>query len=891
MRILQQIARRLGFRDQNAELDAEIQAHLALETKQRLDRGESPESAGISARKDFGSIALAKEQARDAWGRVWLEQLLRDAGLAARSLRKSPGFTVAVMLTAGLGLGSVTAMYTMVNALILRTLPVLQPEELLEIRRVTPQSPISGHSVPLYEDLAAHATTFSNSFLWFGGGVSNITANGTTRLGSIDGVLGDYYGTMGIQPALGRAFTAEDHGRGDSGPRPVAVISHTVWQRDYHGTPDILGRTIRIETTDFTIIGVHPKGFHSMYVDIEADALVPLETQFATREEMRERQRLYYTMVVRRNAGTSIAAVQAEFDARWPQAREAWRPESQNDAQRKDYDAARIEVRSIATGMSFVRNRLQKHLEILFATAVVMLLLVCLNVGNLVMARTTARLQEQSVRLALGASRARLLQLILIECALLGMLAAAVALALSLWLTRVMTAYVWAGFVDLAVNLAPDYAVLAFLFAITMFAILVFSVLPAFTLTRIHAAEALRERNRIGIANRRLGAGALIAVQVALSIALLVGAALFWQGLREGLRASEALAAKPLYSVQVFPTPGRQFETPDTAYYEQLRQALLESPGVLEMSLSNFSPLMRNDTSTQVVARSGTVPERTLAAVYDYVAPRYLQTLDIRLVEGRDFAVTDSDHTPRVALVSATLARKLFGGNALGERIQTGSGSRVAEAQIVGIFADTLLQNPRTPDPIAVFLCTYQSPVARRQPRLLVKSTLSQTALEGVAGKALARFGRQYPLFLRSMRYQQAETMREERMMLELAGFAASFALLLACIGLYGLLSYTIARRAAEIGLRAALGASRSRIALWLARRSALVVLPGILLGAALTAGGLRWTTELLQGLAVSPVLAILFGSLAILVAAGVATLLPALRASRIHPADVLRNP
>lgn len=587
MNLLQKIARLIRGSDRETDLDAEIQTHLALETQQRIERGESPEDASNGARKDLGSVALTKERTRDVLGGGIGEQVLRDWRYAARSLLKSPGFTATAILTAAIGLGAVTAMYTVVNALVLRPLPAPYPEELLEVRRITPASQAAGISVPMYEELAANSPVFSHSFLWFGGGVNNISANGTPRLGSVDGVLGDFYGTLGVQPLLGRGLGPEDLGEGGVDARTVAVISYAVWQQHYGGTDDVLGKTIRIEDTDFTIVGVHPRQFPGVYVDIQADAVVPLTRLFSSADRARDRRFLHHTMIVRRNPELREAAVQAYLTARWPAVLEEYRPEQQTEAESADYNASRIEALSFASGMSFVRRRLQPHLEGLFAAAALLLLLICVNLGNLVMSRASARVREHSVRLALGASRTRLIHLVLAECLLIGAGASVAALAVSMVLTQVLAGYVWSGFVELAVNLRPDFAVLSFLLAITFAAILFFGLLPAFATTRMDASDALRERSRLGGSNRRFWANALLVAQVSLSIALLAGAMLFWQGLREGMRLSEALASKPIYSAQLFQLPGKQWETPDIAYYEELRDTLLAAPGIEEVSLSN----------------------------------------------------------------------------------------------------------------------------------------------------------------------------------------------------------------------------------------------------------------------------------------------------------------
>lgn len=300
--------------------------------------------------------------------------------------------------------------------------------------------------------------------------------------------------------------------------------------------------------------------------------------------------------------------------------------------------------------------------------------------------------------------------------------------------------------------------------------------------------------------------------------------------------------------------------------------------------------IQRSDSTTEAVAVTGPSAGKAGAVTHDYVAPRYLDALDIQLLAGRDFRASDTDDTPRVALVSASLARDFFGGEALGQRIRTGRDARAAEAEIIGVFADTTMQNPRTPDPYAVLLPTYQTSAARRQPRLLVRSPLDQKLAVPAINQALEKLGGQYVISTRSIHYQQREAFREERMMLELTGAAAGFALFLSCLGLYGLLSYLVTQRTPEIGLRAALGATRWRTIAWLARRSARVMLPGIAAGALVAWWAMRWSAHLLEGFTVTPFAGIAMACAVILAASILATALPALRAARIDPATALRH-
>ena len=862
--------------------------------------------AAMADRRELGNLTLAAEDARAEWGWTRLEQTAQDVRYAIRMLAKSPGFTLAAVLSLAIGIGANTSLFTVINTVMWKRLPIGDPEHLLTIG----QQGQGGTS---------HWFTYQQYELFRDRGQAlDLAAYSVSRLdASIDGhaeptldaqlVSGEYFPMLGLQPALGRLLAAED----DRGPmgHPVAVLSHTYWQRRFGGEPAVIGRAITLGGLPFTVVGVAPAGFFGAEVGVSPSLYLPVMMQPALlplHGSLLEQPNVFSAWVRvlgRLKPDVPLEQAGPRLNALAGTPETEWRPRNKFTGQFED---ARLVVGSAAPGLSDLRRQFSRPLFVLLGVAGLVLLIACANVGQLVLARSAARRPEFALRLALGASRGRVMRQVLVEGLVLTGIGAAAGVALAAWTAPALVQVASAGQSAVVLNLSPDLRVLAFTLVVSLAAGLLFASVPAIRTSRADlSSHAARNLGRTRPAGAEAGPGrTLVIVQVALSVVSLVGAGLFVRTLQNLNHHERAIDVERVIVAPLDPrgsgrrTAGNALILDRT--YRDLLARIEAIPGVRSASLARTTPLGAATLGFPVMLPTGGEPRRVDGTI---VYPRYFATMGLPIVRGRDFTEDDlrTDAAPAVVVNEAFVRDLLQGREPLGighglRNARPGRGPAVpgAPLNIIGVVRDSGLPARRGAAAPKVYQTFLQANTGFGQMVLHVRASRDSTDILRPIVSTVQEIARDVPMApVRTLADEVDAALVRERLVATLSSLFGLVALALICIGLYGLMAFTVARRTAEIGIRVALGATRSDVR-WLVGRDAFaIVLAGLAIGlpAAWIAGRLasRVLSPLLYEVTpTDPVtIAVAMGVLILVtMAAGV---LPARRAVRIDPAIALR--
>jgi putative ABC transport system permease protein len=788
--------------------------------------------------------------------------MLSDLRQAARALRKNPGYTTTALITLSLAIGANSAIFSIANALIFASMPVAEPARLLEVSTLDAKAGQGRLSIPAMEAVARQTGVFSSVLAWNGGGMSNLEMNGSLFAGSVDEVAGDYYETLGLRPALGRFLKGGE-------PAPVAVIGYRTWQESFHGDPAALGKTIRVNGKPYTVIGVHPKAFPSLVREAAADATVSVAS--STFERVYSRKDAYYVVIGRLRDGVSEAQARARIAALWPAIRESTAPES--GPARAASLALRIQVEPAARGQSYLREQFTKPLYILLGIVGLLLMLACVNLASVALARAYGRAAEMHIRTALGATRWRLVRASLLESLLLAICGILPGLAFAYWGGGYIARFMWRGYGPLALSLTPDWRVIAFTAGAAICAGLLFGLIPSWSTANVQTGA--RVTGSLGITGK-----ALVSAQIALSFAILAGALILSRGMLNLLQRDTGFRADRLLVAQLFPrSTYKGFDNP--AYFRQLLASLESMPGVTAATFAHDRPV--GMAWKQKIMPAG------VTATHHLIAPGFFHTLGMRLVRGRDFDLRDDTSRPLVAIASAALARTLAAsGDAIGQRVKIGN--MPGEYQIVGIASDATLDDPRTPNAPAIYAASFQRQDWLGWSDAIIRTPGDPARMAGAFRARIESLGREYPLRIETVGEELDHILIPERVLTLLTSFFGALGLLLAAVGLYGLLSYTVSRRTAEIGVRVALGAPRAAIARLMLRDVAALLAIGLAAGLALAWIGSRAIAAFLYGVSGHDPAVLTGAALVLILVALCASLLPSLRAVRVDPVEALRH-
>ncbi len=826
---------------------------------------------------------------------------MQDFRLAVRALRSTPIVSAVAIVSLALGIGANTAMFSLVNSLLLRSLPVKNPRQLV-ILSDTSERGAGEYTYAIWDEVRQRSQLFDGAFAWSSARF-NLSKGGQTEF--VDGLWasGRIFDTLGVPAILGRTFSDADDRRGGGPDGPVAVISYAYWQRRYDGDPRAVGQTIDIERVPFTIVGVAPPSFFGPEVGRTFDVALPIGDEPLIRGKetfLDGRSTWWLEIMARLKPGQSVDAAQAALRGVQSQIRAGSLPTNWPQKDLETFMKDPFTVKVAATGDSTLRQRYERPLmTILFVVALV-LLIACANIANLLMARATARRHELSVRLALGASKWRLARQLLVESLVMSVCGAVVGLLVAQWASQLLVRQLSTPNNNVFLDLALDWRVLGFTMAVAVSTALLFGTAPAFRASSAEPMEAIKEHGRGGAGDSRIGlANGLVVAQVMLSLVLVVAAGLF-------MRTFSSLANLHLGfdrdRVLVTTVNAQRTDIPPAerlAVYERIRQSVAAAPGVAAAGVSVVTPVGGMSWNDRIEVSGGVpLPERQQLSYFNAITPGWLATFGTPVVAGRDITATDTKSAPHVMLVNQSFARRfLNGANPIGHTVIVGAGNLTPSppVEIVGMIGDAVYRSLRDPVPPTMYIPLAQLDDGPRPAPASISVSVrsaseSPALLTRTIADAIGRVNPDLALTFRPLADQVNAALTQERLVAMLAGFFGGLALLLAGVGLYGVTSYAVSRRRTEIGIRMALGAAPAGVVRLVLTRVTLLVSAGIAAGCGLSMWAARFVSTLLYGLQPRDPVTMVSAAMALAAVGALAGWLPAYRASRIDPAEVLRD-
>ena len=814
--------------------------------------------------------------------------LWQNLRYSLRGLGRHPGFTAVAILSLALGIGANTAIFSLLDALLLRDLPVRHPERLVELSVVRRGDKIM-FSFPMYREIERGQKVFSGLIGWSFGQMLNVEIDGALSQAEVRSVSGNYFSELGAAPLLGRLITSDDVRFAGTGTSPVAVLSYGHWQRRFGGASDVVGKVIGIEGQSFTIIGVSRKWFTGMTTGEAPDLTVPMKATD-------NRAQLWVFLTGRLKDGVSVAQARAQLQSFWPEVLRATASTEVPGLRRQLFFSMGLDVAPAATGLNAaLRSHFTRPLYVLLGIVGLILLVACVNLASLMLARAAARSHEMSVRVALGASRWALARQVLSESLVLSAFGALLGLGFAYWGSRLLVSLLTEGYLTpVVLDLSPDWRVLSLTASVAILTGILFGLAPAWRCSGEDPALVLQQNVRsLAGATGKLGK-ALIIAQVALCLTVLLGAGLLVRSFQRLCSIDPGLRESVL-EVSLYPRPGGYQNLDMNSYRRQLVARISSLPGVLSAGFSDvFLPGQSgargswSDTVSTLADASS--PNVGVMAKEATVSPGFFSTLGINLVRGRGFIETDDVHHPRVAILSRSLAERLFpSGEALGQHIRFSFMPELQNLEVVGIASDTRLFDLHNPAAPVVYVSCLQYPQWTQQGHLFVRVGEASEALASAVGHEIESLGHEYPLSTKTVAQEVDQALVEEHAIALLSSFFAALALLLASVGLYGLMSYAVARRTREIGIRMTLGAQPWKV-LWAVLREALALaLSGLALGIPCALALSRLLASVLFGLSAHDLPTLAIVSLLLLMVVLFAGYLPARRASRIDPMTAVR--
>ena len=889
----------------DSERRRELESYLDIETERNLSRGVPLMEARFAAQRKLGNTTLVREEIREMNSLGLMETLWQDLRYGLRLLRLNPGFAAAAILSLALGIGANTAIFQLLDAVRLRTLPVAHPEQLLQVKIDKPNGR-SGSFItrypaitnPQWEEIRANQQAFSGVLAW-APWAFNIAETGQVE--NVPGiwVSGDFFNVLGVQPVIGRLFSSGDDTRGCT--NPGTVISYSFWQQHFGGDPNVIGKQIHLSHHAFEIIGVTPSAFYGVEVGHTYRVALPIcaepilmpvpqgQDTFLT-----SRDTWWLTIVGRLKPGWTQESAAAQLRTISPEVfRATLPPDFDSNAKDRDhYLGYKLGAFPGATGNSDLRQNYQDPLTLLLALAGLVLLIACGNLTNLMLARASTREKEMAVRLAIGASRGRLVRQLLAESLLLAVIGAALGTLLARWLSAFLVAFLSTRNNQLFVNLGMDWRMLAFTMALAAATCVLFGLAPALRATNTSPSETLKAAGRANTAGReRFGLRrALVLAQVALSLVLVTGAILFARSLGQVMTASTGFTQDKIVVADVDYTRANVPQPQRVAFQLDLLNRVRSVPGVTAAASTSIIPITGSSWNQNVLydPLSTDSPGETNI---NEVSTDYFRTMGIALIGGRDFNEHDVVGSPNVAIVNQTFASKFFHGkNPIGNRfsLQKLSVKDNVNLTIIGFVADTKYDDMHTDAPPLVFLAMTQNPKQESDATMMVKAAIPLEQITPAITEELRDINPDISFSVFRTMIQQS--LRGDRLMAMLSGFFGVLAAFLASIGLYGVISYTVARRKNEFGIRMALGAQRGDIVSIVLREAGLLVAGGIVIGAVLAFFGSNTAKSLLYGLKPHDPVTFVIAIVALAAIAALASFVPALRASRMDPASSLRE-
>ena len=877
----------------------ELEAHLAIEVDDNIARGMSPRDARDAARRKLGNTTLVREEIYQMNTVKLVESAWRDLKFGARLLRLNPAFAIVAILSLALGVGANTAIFQLLDAVRLRTLPVRDASELAEVRIAEPVGGRTGQFTgrrpsltnPLWEQVRDRQQAFSDIFVW-SSPTFYLTTGGEARSAQGLWVSGDFFKGLGVPALIGRTLTADDDRRGCAAP--PAVLGYGFWQREYAGSPSVIGRSIMLDGHSYDIVGVTPASFFGVEVGRSFDVAVPLCAEPFTRGArtyLDKRDVWFLGAMGRLKPGITIDQAKSQLASISPGIFRAtlptYRPEDE-----QHYLQFKLGAYPAGTGISQLRRQYESPLWLLLATTGLVLLIACANLANLMLARATARERELAVRLAIGASRGRIVRQLLAESLLIAAIGSVAGALLAQWLCRFMVGFLTTENNRIFVELSLDWRIFAFTAALGVLTCLIFGLVPAVRATGMAPGLAMKAGSRGSTDTReRFGMRrALVVAQVALSLVLVVGALLFVRSLRNLMTLDAGFRQDGILVATMDLRRAGVAEAQRSALYQQITDRLASLPGVESAAQAFIVPVSGSGWNETIIV-DGVKYKQNVN--FNRVSSGYFRTMGTPLLAGRDFDGRERPGAEQSAIVTELFARTfLRGQDPIGRTFQLDEPPDQPHFinRIIGVVKDTKYTDLREEFTPLVFLAAAQEEkpvpllqVVMRSSAPLASITPQVTSVVGQANSNIIVQFQTLPALVK-------ESLLRERLMATLSGFFGGLAALIATIGLYGVMSYTVARRRNEIGIRMALGAARTDVVRMVMREAGLLLAAGVLLGTALAIAAARTAATLLFGLHPGDpaTLAMAVGGLGLV--AMLASYVPALRASRLQPTEALRE-
>ncbi len=881
----------LGKREHlNSEIDEEMRDHMRRRIDANIAKGMSSEQAAREARLRFGNPTVMKERVDAEDAAVGVDSLLRDTRYALRGFAKNPGFTIIAIVTLALGIGANTAVFQLVDAVRLRSLPVQKPEELADLRIAggtggfgINNDAYSNFTIPMWQEIRHHHDPFSGIFAWRPSAVMVGQPSDQKQVPALE-VSGDFFNVLGIAPWQGRLIETQDEAS-TCGPLSKAVVSYAFWKAQMAGQPITPQTTIIAEGKAIQVLGVTPPSFFGLAVGERFDIIYPTCNPSHPRAEV-----FTYDVMGRLKPGWSLARASAYLASISPGIFENTVPTGYSAQVTKSFKAFRLAAYAGGAGVSALRGTYNSSLQLLLAITGLVLLIACANLANLMLARASSRQREVAIRMALGASRRRLLRQLLLESSLLAFCGAALGVALSQPLSRLLVASLSTSQGSIHLSIVTDGRVLLFAAAVAILTCVVFGTLPAMRGTRVDPITSLKpgERGIAGGRERFSMQRLMVITQIAVSMVLLVGALLFVRSYRNLATLNPGMREKGI-TVAFFGFRSLNIEPENEAEFKrQLVEDIRSVPGVENAASTTNTPLGGSTWSHGI-----RVGSREGSSRFTYASPTYFATMNIPLLTGRNFTDADTNNTPLVLIVNQSFIRQFLGNTQpIGQLIHVMPEPQYPERtfQIVGTIPDTKYNDLRIdPEPIA-YVPAAQLPITAQNPfmAMMIASSGGAATLTAIRRSFETKHPEVNVGFF-DFRQGIEDSLVGDRMMAMLSGFFGLLAAILVVVGLYGVLSYLITQRRNEIGIRIALGASRRRVIALIMRDSAVMLCVGVVIGTALALLAGRTAGSLLFGLkAYDPAtLGFAIGLLAVI--AVIASWLPARKASRLDAVAALR--
>jgi len=822
--------------------------------------------------------------------------LRQDIAFGLRVLRKSPGFTAVAIVTLALGIGANTAIFSLLDGLALRNLSVPHPEQLVRFGAQPQDDTYVALSVPMFDEIEADQKVFSSMFAWSSDYLSTVEIDGTLARRDIWAVTGSFYAELGGTPELGRLIGPQDDDLKAASPNTVAVLAYDFWQRQYGGDRHVIGKTLKIEGEPFTVIGITRSGFTGISADRSPEITIPLNAEPLLsgdkdiQKHLRRADSLFLDAAGRLKDGITLDAARAQLETIWPGIRDSLAPANLALGERTRFLELHLNVEPGEKGSSILRSQFTRPLYVLLGISGLVLLVTCVNLATLMLSRASARSHEISVRVALGAKRARLVRQALTESILLSLAGTLAGVLLAYWWSRTLAGFILSQFFNAPaeLNLSPDLRVLLSTAMLAIGTGVLFGLVPAWRSTREDPNLALQSNaKKFTRGTGRLGRS-LIVTQIALSLVLLAVAGLFIRTLTE-LRGIE-LGYQPrgVMDASLYPKPGGYKNLDWVNYYQELTARVSRNPGVESAGIAKMSLGWRAwKEDVRSSETNAGLPKIDVALVM----PGFFKTVGIDLQEGRSFTWQDDGRARRVAIVSRSLARKLFGdGEPIGRQIEITSEPKWQKVEIVGVVPDASLYDIRKHAPPTLYLALTQYDDMMGYSQLMLRTRAAPAAAAGVVRETVESLGHEYVAKTHLIVETIDRSILRERLFAILSGFFGGLALLLAAVGLYGLMAYNVAQRTQEIGVRMALGAAQRDVLSMILRETLGLTGIGLLLGIAGALGSLQFVTNLIYGVTARDPVTLAAVCMLLAAVAALAGWLPARKAMKVDPMVALRH-